>query len=455
MRRANPYFYFLLLGLGLSALACGPVTPEAIDCSKANACGDHGSCVDNGAGDECVCDTGWTGNRCDQCVDGFEIQGGDCVPANSCASQCAAQGRTCIGVEGDIVCGGCLDGWYEQDGRCYQACAAESNPGEIVPVDLYIMLDQSASMSDDGKWNAVVAALQSFVNASDTSGIGVGLQFFPLPMTGSGPPTSCSSDTDCGLYGPCVPVLNQCNGAFSSDSCDPADYEDADVPIQTLPGVQSAILSALNNAGPNGDSTPTQPAFDGAVTYATAWAQAHPDHLTFIVFATDGEPTNCTYNSIADTADLATGAADGDPSVKTFVIGVGETLDSLNTIAAAGGTSQAYLVDTGGNVTQQFIDVLNEVRANGLCKYQIPQPEQGTADTTKINVSLVDPAAPTTATTLFNVGTESGCDPVNGGWYYDDPVTPQLILLCPATCTQVQLDNLEVNILVGCQTVVR
>lgn len=464
LSRLSALFAITALSAALILQACGPVTPMQIDCSDESPCNGHGVCDDSNGTPVCHCDEGWTGAACDSCLPGYELDGtGECVPKATCESVCAAQGRTCVGVEGDIVCGDCLEGWYEEDGQCIEACAAVSNPGEIVPLDLYIMLDRSASMREEGKWDAVETALQSFVNSPDVAGIGVGLQFYPLPAT-EPIPSACTSDPDCGLYGPCISfpgMGQQCSGSMMgmNDSCDPADYEDAEVPIQTLPGVQSAFLSALSATDPDGDSTPTQPAYEGAMIYATAWAEAHPDHLTFIVFATDGVPTNCTYNSVSETASLAADAAAQDPSVKTYVIGVeaeeNSDLGALNDIAASGGTGSAYIVNTGGNVTQEFIDALNEIRANGFCKFQIPEPEGGAqVNHDKINVSVVDPADPSSAVTVPNVGDEAGCDPALGGWYYDDPADPQMIQLCPVTCEDVQLNDLQVDILVGCDTVV-
>ena len=45
------------------------------------------------------------------------------------------------------------------------------------------------------------------------------------------------------------------------------------------------------------------------------------------------------------------------------------------------------------------------------------------------------------------------CDPTNGGWYYDDPVLPKTVTLCPASCNTVTADVTgQVNIDVGCKT---
>jgi hypothetical protein len=336
------------------------------------------------------------------------------------------------------------------------ACAADTYPGELVPLDLYVMLDKSSSMTDGGKWASVTTALKDFAKADDSHGIGVGLQYFPVPP--SYPiPVQCNgqiNDPACGLYGPCIPGFNICGGSASNDSCDPIDYDEAKLTIAELPAAEPAFAAELNAASANGDSTPSQPAMEGAVVYATAWAQANPSHLTFIVFATDGEPTNCSINSIQGTADAAQQAANGNPSVKTFVIGVGSELGSLNQIASAGGTSQAYLVDTGPNATQQFIEALNEIRALGLCKFQIPVPEEGTPDFGKVNVSLVDPNDPDNYQVVKQVDNQSSCDPVEGGWYYDDPYDPKMIVLCPASCDEVMLSDWDVSVLLGCETII-
>ena len=337
------------------------------------------------------------------------------------------------------------------------ACAADTYPGELVPLDLYVMLDKSASMSDTGKWSSVTTALKAFAASQDSIGIGVGLQFFPVPPSYA-IPVACNgqpSDPACGFYGPCIPMLNICGGSMSNDSCDPIDYDDAKLPIAELPDAEPAFAAELNAESPNGDSTPSQPAMEGAVVYASAWAQAHPSHLTFIVFATDGDPTNCSPNSISGTADAAGQAAGGNPPVKTFVIGVGTELSALNQIASAGGTGQAYLVDTGQDVTQQFIDALNKIRAAGQCKFQIPVPDEGTPDFDKVNVSLVDPNNPDNTIVVGQVDGESSCDPVEGGWYYDDPLDPKMIILCPATCKEVMSSDWDVSVLLGCETILR
>jgi hypothetical protein len=328
-------------------------------------------------------------------------------------------------------------------------CATDTFPGELVPLDLLVVLDRSDSMVDDGKWGAVISALQAFVADPSSDGVGLGLQYFPTQP--SGPIPDCPN---CGYYGPCIPGANVCGGSFSpNDSCDPADYTSPDIPIATLPGVRATFESSLASTEPEGASTPSQPAMEGAVQYATEWAAANPAHITLIVYASDGEPTNCTPNSISGVAAAAGAALAAAPSVKTFVVGVGSELSSLQQIASAGGTGQAYLVDTGGNVTDQFIEALHQIRETGQCQFQIPLPSDGIPDFGRVNVTLVDPDDPSANTQLANVGSAEACG-ADGGWYYDNAADPRVIVLCPASCDRVKQEDLDVSVVLGCQTIV-
>lgn len=335
------------------------------------------------------------------------------------------------------------------------SCASDTYPSELQPLDLYVLLDQSDSMDQAGKWSAVLTAISSFAADPSTTDIGMGLALFPRPPEHP-PPSACDgsnpSDPACGLYGPCL-ASDNCYGALLGDSCLPSDYALPDVAIAPLPGVGQAINDALAAASPpSGSSTPSEPAMRGALGYAVDWASAHPDHATVLVFATDGDPTNCTTNSVAG---IATHVAAAQPAVKTFVVGVGSSLGNLDAIADAGGTGQALLVDTAADVTQQFIAAMNSVRAIGQCQLDIPEPGEGTPDYGKVNVAIVDPSDGDNRITLANVGSEQDCDETEGGWYYDDPQSPARIFLCPASCSELTGNAWDVEVLLGCETIVK
>ncbi len=54
---------------------------------------------------------------------------------------------------------------------------------------------------------------------------------------------------------------------------------------------------------------------------------------------------------------------------------------------------------------------------------------------------------------LGQVEGETACAELTTAWYYDDPVKPKSISLCPATCAKVQADpKAKIEILLGCAT---
>ena len=121
------------------------------------------------------------------------------------------------------------------DGGGGSACAAETIKAQMIPLDLFIMLDQSNSMTDavagGTKWTTVTSALNTFVQQPGLDGVSVGLGYFALPQSSGGTCSAltCTTDADCGATacGPCL--ANLCFGAISmaGDSCNAADYAKA------------------------------------------------------------------------------------------------------------------------------------------------------------------------------------------------------------------------------------
>jgi hypothetical protein len=341
------------------------------------------------------------------------------------------------------------------------ACATSMVKAEETPLDLFIMLDQSGSMSDSvsgggTKWTAVTGALNTFVHQPGLDGISVGIQYFGQPASGGTCSTLfCQTDADCGASacGPCI--ANACIGAVGSiggDSCTAADYAQADVEIAPLPGVASMISSSMSAHSPT-TNTPTSAALQGAINHATAWGQSHAGDAVVVVLATDGDPTECD-TSMANIDAIAAAGAAQTPKILTFVIGVGASLSNLNGIAAAGGTTSAFLVDTSANVNQQFLAAMNAIRNAALgCQYQIPMPVSGAPDYGAVNVVYTPGSGgPETFPYVMN---QASCPASGNGWYYDDPANPTQILLCPSTCSEVQADQAgEVDITLGCSTVI-
>lgn len=330
-------------------------------------------------------------------------------------------------------------------------CAEDKYTGELLPLDMFVMLDRSASMQDNGKWTAVTGALNNFVSLPGIKGIGMGLGVFPTKPAVP-PPKACSTDPDCGVYGPCLPGFGCTGGLSPNDSCVDTDYSKPLVPIGPLPGVASAITSAIGAQQPQGSSTPTDPAEHGAIEYAQSWAKNHHDDITIVVLATDGEPNNCNPNSVATVAARAQQGYQSTPSIKTFVIGVGSSLTSLDQIAASGGTQKALIV-SAGNAGQQFLDALNQIRGSVGCVLKIPQPSSGkTPDYTKVNVNFTPDGG--TKQTFKKTKDKSTCQGQQD-WYYDDPNNPTHIVLCPAACDLISNTKGETKVAIGCPSVLQ
>ncbi|MEZ4440565.1 MAG: hypothetical protein R3B72_15815 [Polyangiaceae bacterium] len=112
----------------------------------------------------------------------------------------------------------------------------------------------------------------------------------------------------------------------------------------------------------------------------------------------------------------------------------------------------------GNLALQDFQPIFNDVASQVIddaalpCQYPVPAPPDGQAlDPNKVNVKYIDGGG--TEHTIYQVPGFTACDPVQGGWYYDDPNAPTTILLCPASCDFVSPDAQgRVNILFGCAT---
>ena len=293
------------------------------------------------------------------------------------------------------------------------ACAYSTSKGQEKALDVYIMLDQSLSMAGP-KWTGVTNAINSFV-MQPLTGVSVGIQYFAL------------------------------NGI----SCTDTDYATPEVEIAPLPGSATALTTSIAAHSPT-SGTPTSAALQGAINHASAWATAHAGDVTAVVLATDGDPEECDTNLTNINAIAAAGWA-ASPKIATFVIGVGSSLSALNGIAAAGGTTSAFLVDTNANVNQQFLAAMNAIRNSASCTYQIPLPSSGTVDYTQVNVVFTPNGGQ--QLTIPNVANKLACPASGDGWYYDNPANPTAIILCETTCGSVQASGV-VQITLGCDTVI-
>jgi Mg-chelatase subunit ChlD len=310
------------------------------------------------------------------------------------------------------------------------ACAAEAVTAEPVPLNLYLMLDRSGSMGSatSGNWYAVKTGLTSFFADSASAGLRVALNYFPT----------------------------------GDDSCDPADYSTPAVglaPLTADPAPadahETALLASLAAQDPTG-LTPMYGALAGALGFAVHQAVTKPGEKVAVVLVTDGSPNSCPetpvdQNQIGVIAALAGSAYTGDPPVVTFSVGLqGSNEAELQAIAAAGG-GKAFFLGSSPSVPQDLILALQEIAGSQLaCELALPTPESGTLDPNEVNVEFT--AGNGAKVPLYKVADAASCVP--NGWYYDDPVAPARVLLCPGACAGVQADPQgRIDVLFGCESI--
>lgn len=336
-------------------------------------------------------------------------------------------------TDGGFADGGSADGAIPDDGGATddadggftKACNTEVHTLTESPLDLLVLLDVSTSMDYDQKWTSVKLAMQSFVHNPQFNGLGLGLQYFPLRV-------QCSIDA----------------------------YRTPAVPIGVLPNVADAVSSSLDAQEMYG-GTPTVQALEGTSAYVKSFLSQHVGHKAAIVVATDGIPDNtCLWsasgppNNLSNVLTVAKNAAQSNPMVETFVIGVGKDLTALNQIAAAGGTGRAILVDTGTKADEEFLNALMQVRRSALgCDFVIPLTgSKGEIDPTRARVRFM-PADGSPPATFVNVGTKASCASAPGrGWFFDDADNSGKLMLCDDACSAVTggtLGDLQVDFACG------
>ena len=293
------------------------------------------------------------------------------------------------------------------------ACATVAAEAKLTPVNMVVVYDRSGSMGDtqedpsfdpSKRWIPVGQAMKAFFTDPSSAGMSAALTFFP----------------------------------DAANSCQAADYATADVALAPLPS--ASFGQAIDATAPKGD-TPTRAATLGAITQASAIAQQKPSEKTVIVLVTDGEPYGCgietSTQSDAEAQAVAQEVAKVKAQIPTYVIGVGPSVQNLDAVATAGGTT-AFQVQVGNaqQTTQQLLAAMAQIRgALGRCDFDIPAPPDGrTLDFGKVNVEKV--SANGTVETLPYAADCTG----GKGWHFDDPAKPKKVLLCSSTCESVKAE---------------
>lgn len=294
-------------------------------------------------------------------------------------------------------------------------CAAENTEAELRPVYLAFAFDVSGSMGKGDlehhdrelKWDPVVAATKAFFADSASVSISASLSFFPA----------------------------------ASDRCDADSYATPDVPMTPLPS--DAFATAIDDITPESSDdwrggTPTLAVVNGTLSFLEPMVEEDPSSIYALVLVTDGYPQDCDDDDIETVAEAVAAVSD---TIPTYVIGVEnppggpDTVSDLHAIAEAGGTGEAFLIETGDpeQTKLDFEAVIEDIRGRSVsCDVEIPPPPAGQVfEPGKVNVTYEisgDGRA---------FAYDQSCE-YPDSWRYDDPAAPSVIELCPETCALAQ-----------------
>ncbi len=285
----------------------------------------------------------------------------------------------------------------------YDPCANTNVPALPVPVDMYIILDSSGSMSGT-KWTNAKKALNNFFSDPAMAGNGVALQDFDS--------TGCS--------------------ALSTPA----------VAMQDLPSHTSQLSSALNGWSASG-GTEMEGALRGLVSYTGNRQGNVPDRIHVGILITDGQPEGGCNNNTGTLASIVTNHYNNtNPQIATYMVGMtGANFGTLNSLAAGAAPAPLNVVHNVGNGSGSVLtDVLKTIQAASVeCMFQIPTSASGAVDMSTLKAKIV--AGNGSETPLLPRGTSAAACAGGEGYYLN--AAPQFatqLLLCDASCDIMKAD---------------
>jgi hypothetical protein len=345
----------------------------------------------------------------------------------------------------------------DNNGSIYQdlpcgppSCSGAATSSLVQKVSMFIALDRSTSMRTGVagsmntermpiRWIPVANALKGFFADPASAGLGVAFRFWPDDN-----PAPCDYNPSCpaaGGGGCATPLVG-----LGTLTIDPAPM---DAQEQAL--ITEIDIRTTNTWDPNlgiFGYTPMYPALDGATAWAIARKMAAPDEKIVVVFITDGYATHCNTNTSAMATLAANAFSNG---VRVYTIGIAESSPvQLSQIAVAGGGASFFLGEDTATVQNLEADLkaaMLSIRGDNItCNLSLPD---GIADLSTIDVVYTPPMG--VETTLPHVNSLADC--MGGdGWYFDNPMTPTIAKLCPATCTNLQAQiGTKIQVQTSCQ----
>ncbi|MBW2456359.1 MAG: VWA domain-containing protein [Deltaproteobacteria bacterium] len=294
-------------------------------------------------------------------------------------------------------------------------CVPDPVQLDIPVLNLILLIDRSASMTQGTLWPDTVTAVSQFLSDSQSRALYVAVNYFPAVQ--------------------------------STGQCQVSDYNPPHVPLTDLLNNASVIANDVSSQFPY-NGTPPAPALEGSIDFAGAHKSQNANHEVVLAMVTDGEPTTCEQNPSVIAATVAAGVS--QHGVRTYTIGIGDvTTTYLDLLASAGDTGQGY---NNKSNTLQVSASLSDIHERAFpCSYPIPTPPQGPLQPDQVNVTYTPGGG--SAQAIPHANDENDCG--NGdGWTYDSNQAPTEIHFCDSTCADLRQDTApQVEVLFGCPTV--
>ncbi len=368
----------------------------------------------------------------------------------------------------------------------FAGCATSTIDGKPLDAAMLIVLDRSASMAEGNKYAAAQLAIVSAIDKDPFDTMSLGLLVFPQATDVPGP--ACllggSFPVSCGVSGLPHVAIKACGTEKSNGNG----------------GVRKGIYDELTKSGPYGQ-TPSYLALQNGIAALKAFPLSG-NGKRILLHITDGGATCASLSNRGGYQDsvgcpdwehpdsivtlLKQAHDDTSTPIQTFVVGVpgadthGENSDvapysvrlALSAYAYAGSPETVpatcdgkaftqtntdpsvpchFDMTTGTFNAQTLTDAIAQIRGQLLgCIFDLPAPDGGTVDRSKVNVSLSD-ASGTDNALYRRKDASSAC--TDGCWDYNADGKVELF---GKSCEDLKKGKAgKLKIVVGCETIVK
>jgi hypothetical protein len=337
--------------------------------------------------------------------------------------------------------GECLNGF------CGCSGVAHERELENSPLDIYLILDRTASMGTDCAYVAGSSPPVSSKACYATYALADYL-------------INVSPAVDTRLAFHVMSLSNDCTGS----SYDPPLIGQTSLPVTP----DSALVQRISDENFSGGyGTRIEGALRGIVNYTTN--NQTPGREMIGVLITDGDATNCITNN--STLAGIIGGHLASTGLRTFIIGMdGASENKLEELAMAGGADPHddfcggipapchywNVGDGSGDVLANALQAISEQAVPLPCEIDVTDltpPEGESLDYGRVNVTFTQGD---TVMTIPQVGSASACPSDEPAWYYDVPSAPTAIHLCENACDTVSAagDGASLSVVAGCRDTV-